>query len=91
MAVYDIAWDAIAPGSRSSWFIHGFNANQAVTLSIVVFGGPGPVFKSVGHATLTQGESMEHVDGTKAYKIHIQNNSANTTTDVHILAQVESL
>ncbi|MEY9979600.1 leucine-rich repeat domain-containing protein [Lysinibacillus sp. RC79] len=56
----------------------------------VVFPGAG-VLNPVGHATLTQGESFEHVDGTKAYKIKIMNNAPFNSCNVHILAQVETL
>ncbi|MEU8541043.1 hypothetical protein AB0C52_13815 [Streptomyces sp. NPDC048717] len=92
MAVYDIGWVTIAANGSYPWFIHGFGANDAVVFSIVVFPGTGPgVLYPVGHATLTQGESFEHVDGTKAYKVYIQNNAPFNTCDVHLLAMVETL
>ncbi|PEU23766.1 hypothetical protein [Bacillus wiedmannii] len=92
MAVRDIGWDTIAANQSTSWFIHGFNANESVVFSIVVFPGSGSgVPNPLGHATLTQGESFQHVDGTKAYKIYIRNNAPFNSCNVHILAQVESL
>lgn len=90
MAVFDIGWDTIAANGSTSWFIHGFNAKQSVAFSIVVFPGTGVPFPA-GHATLTQGESFQHVDGTQAYKIYMQNNAPFNSCNVHILAQVESL
>lgn len=92
MAVRDIGWVTIASNSSTSWFVHGFTNNEAVAFSIVVFPGSGPgVPNPSGHATLTQGESFQHVDGTFAYKIYIQNNAPFNSCDVHILAQVDSL
>jgi hypothetical protein len=92
MAVRDIGWDTIAAGGSTNWFVHGFTSNESVTFSIVVFPGQGAgVLFPAGHATLTQGESFQHVDGTKAYKIYIQNNAPFNSCDVHILAQVQSL
>jgi len=93
MAVRDIGWDTIAAGGSTNWFIHGFASNESVVFSIVVFPGealPGVPFPAA-HATLAQGESFEHVDGTKAYKIYIQNHASFNACDVHILAQVEAL
>lgn len=94
MAVRDIGWGTIAANKSNNWFIHGFNSNESVIFSIVVFPGPGPDVSTVNekaHATLTQGESFQHVDGTKAYKIYIRNNAPFNSCNVHILAQVESL
>lgn len=86
MAINEIGWDTLAPNSSSSWFIHGYTAYEAVTFSIVVSGNVNP-----GHATLTQGESIEHVDRTKAYKIYIQNNAPTSTTYVRILENKQHL
>jgi hypothetical protein len=92
MAVRNIGSDTIAKNSSTSWFIHGFNANESVVFSIVVYPGTGDgVLYPKGHATLTQGESFQHVDGTKAYKIYIRNNAPFNSCIVRILAQVESL
>ncbi|MFD9498051.1 hypothetical protein [Streptomyces sp. NPDC060035] len=92
MAVFDIGWTSIASNGTFNWFIHGFNSKQAVAFSIVVFPGTGAgVPYPVGHATLTQGESFEHVDGTKAYKVYMRNNAPFNSCNVHLLAQVESL
>jgi hypothetical protein len=92
MAVRDIGWISIAPNASFNWFIHGFTAKECVVFSIVVFPGTGPgVPFPQAHATLTQGESFEHVDGTKAYKIYIQNNAPFNSCNVHVLVQVESL
>jgi hypothetical protein len=92
MAVYDEGWDTIAANGSTNWFIHGFSSQESVVFSIVVFPGTGEgVLYPVAHATLTQGESFEHVDGTKAYKIYMQNNAPFNSCDVHVLAQVESL
>ncbi|GAA3379594.1 hypothetical protein GCM10020367_63780 [Streptomyces sannanensis] len=63
-----------------------------MTFSIVVFPGAGEgVPNPVGHATLTQGESFQHVDGTKAYKIYIRNNAPFNSCNFRVLALVESL
>jgi hypothetical protein len=92
MPVQDLGWDTIAANGSTNWFIHGFGSNEAVVFSIVVFPGTGPgVLYPVGHATLTQGESFQHVDGTQAYKIYMQNNAPFNTCDVHVLAIVEDL
>ena len=92
MAVRDYGWDTIAANGSTSWFMHGFGARESVVFSIVVFPGSGPgVLNPVAHATLTQGESFEHVDGTKAYKIYIRNNAPFNSCNIHMLAQVESL
>jgi hypothetical protein len=90
MAVRDLGWDTIAANGSTSWFIHGWGSNESVVFSIVVFPGTG-VSNPVGHATLTQGESFQHVDGTKAYKIYMQNNAPFNSCNVHVLAQVETL
>ncbi len=92
MAVLDIGWATIAANSSLSWFNHGFNNNDAVTYSIVVFAASAPgVPNPAAHATLTQGETFRHVDGTVARKFYIQNNAPFNPCDVHVLAQVESL
>jgi hypothetical protein len=92
MAVRDIGWVTIAANSSTSWFIHGWTSNEAVTYSIVVFPGSGPgVLSPAAHATLTQGEHFQHVDGTFAQKVYIQNNATFNSCDVHLIAQVESL
>ncbi|MGW1987783.1 hypothetical protein ACWCPJ_35915 [Streptomyces collinus] len=92
MPVHDMLWDSIAANQSINWFLHGFGADEAVTFSIAVFPGTGEgVLTPTAHATLTQGESFEHVDGTKAYKIYIQNNAPFNSCDVHVLAIVESL
>ncbi|MBH0779426.1 hypothetical protein [Nocardia bovistercoris] len=92
MAARSIGWDTVAANGSTSWFIHGFTNNEAVSFSIAVFPGTGAgVPNPVGHAVLTQGESFQHVDGTKAYKIYIQNKAPFNTCNVHILAQVESI
>jgi hypothetical protein len=92
MTVFDMGWDTIAANGSVSWFLHGFGATEAVSFSISVFPGTGAgVPFPQAHATLTQGESFEHVDGTKAYKIYIQNNAPFNSCNVHILAQSETL
>jgi hypothetical protein len=92
MAARDILWDSIAANGSTSWFIHGFTDREAVSFSIVVFPGSGPgVPNPAGHAVLTQGESFQHVDGTKAYKVYIQNKAPFNSCTIHLLAQVESI
>lgn len=92
MAVLDIYRTGIAANSNWSLFVHGFTDREAVTFSIVVSPGSGPgVLYPAGHATLTQGESFQHVDGTSAYKIYVQNNAPFNSCGVHVLAQVDSL
>jgi hypothetical protein len=90
MAVRDEGWVTIGPNSSTGWFIHGYTAKESVNYSIVVF-GVGGFPPPLAHATLTQGESFEHVDGTKAYKVYIQNNAPFNSVDVHLISQVESL
>jgi hypothetical protein len=92
MAVLDIGWTSLAANASTDWFIHGYNAKQAVTYSIVVFPGSGdgvPFPKA--DATLFQGRYVQHVDGTFAQVITIRNNAPFNSCDVHLLAQVESL
>jgi hypothetical protein len=89
MAVFDIGWTAIAMNESASWFVHGFNDSQSVVFSIVVSPGRCEALPDA-HATITQGESFEHVDGTKAYKVYLRNNG-NDCCVVRLLAQVESL
>jgi hypothetical protein len=92
MSVVDIGWTTIAANAGMEWFIHGWNNNQAVTYSLVVFPGSGEgVPNPAGHATLTQGEYFLHVDGTFAQKVRIQNNAPFNSCDVHLIAIVESL
>ena len=92
MAIRDEGWTTIAPNSSMSWFIHGYSDKEAVTYSIVVFPGSGPgVPFPAAHATLTQGEHFQHVDGTFARKIYITNNAPFNSCDVHVLSIVESL
>jgi hypothetical protein len=92
MAVMDIFSTSIAANSSWSLFDHGFAANQAVTYSIIVFPGEGQgVLNPAAHATLTQGETFQHVDGTVARKIYVQNNAPFNSVDVHVIAIVESL
>lgn len=91
MDIFDIASVAIAANQSFSLFIHGFTAKQSVVFSIIVFPGTGDgVPFPVGHATLTQGEAFQHVDGTQAYKVLIQNNAPFNSCDVHLVAQVGS-
>ena len=92
MAIRDEGWATVAANSSLEWFIHGYTATEAVTFSIVVFPGTGPgVINPLAHATLTQGEYFQHVDGTFAQKIHIQNNAPFNSCDVHLLSRVDSL
>lgn len=92
MAVADMGFVEVAANSTFEWFIHGWNAKEAVTYSIVVFPGDGPgVPFPVGRATLTQGEYFQHVDGTFAQKIHIRNNAPFNSAHVRVLGQFESV
>jgi hypothetical protein len=94
MAAIDIGWTTIAASQSTSWFIHGWGPNDAVTYSIVVFPGTGEgvPFPS-GRATLTQGESLkwDAVDGSFAHVVYISNLAPFNTCDVHLIAKVESL
>ena len=91
MAVRSIVSGSIAANSSTDWFIHGFTNRESVLFSILVFPGTGAgVLYPKGHATLTQGESFQHVDGTKAYKIYIRNHAPFNTCNYTVLAQVES-
>lgn len=92
MAVYDVGWTTIDANSNTQWFIHGWNDKEAVTYSICVFGAPAPgVLNPLGKATITQVQYMQHVDGTFAQLLSIQNNAPFNPVDVHLLAQYESL
>jgi len=93
MAVSDIGWTTLAPNENHEWFIHGWNATDAVTYSIVVFPGTGPgVLNPLADATLTQGNSIKwNVDGTFAHRVYIKNNAPFNTVNVHLLARHESL
>jgi hypothetical protein len=90
MAVLDIGWTEIAANQSTEWLVHGFTDRQAVTFTIVVFPGVGAgVPFPLGRAAITQVESLEFF-GTKAYVIHIQNHARFNSSDVHLLAIVES-
>jgi hypothetical protein len=92
VAVEDFGSVEIAANGSFAWFIHGFGPTDAVTFSIVVFPGTGAgVPNPVGHATLTQGETFQQVDGTHAFKVYIQNNAPFNSCDFRLLAQVETL
>jgi hypothetical protein len=92
MNVVDLGWLTLAANSSTSWFIHGYTATEAVTYSIVVFPGSGEgVPNPIGHATLTQGEHFQHVDGTFARKIYFANNAPFNSCDIHVLSIVDSL
>jgi hypothetical protein len=82
----------IAANGSHSWFVHGWNNREAVTYSIIVFPGSGAgVLYPKAHATLTQGEHFQHVNGTFAQKVYIKNNAPFNSCNVHLIAQVESL
>lgn len=93
MAVFDIGWTEIAANSATTWFIHGWGPNDAVTYSIVVFPGTGEgVPFPEGRATLTQGESLKwFVDGSFAHVVYIRNNAPFNSSDVHLIAKSETL
>jgi hypothetical protein len=84
-----ILFGAIKPNQSASWFIHGFEKHEAVSFSIVVRPGSG-ARPPVAHAVLTQGDSYQHVDGTQAYKINIQNKAPFNWIWYDLLALVES-
>lgn len=92
MAVSDIAWVTVAANGTFDMFVHGWSDKEAVCFSIIPFPGSGPgVLYPTGHATVSQGETLKHVDGTWGRYVHIQNNAPFNTCDVHIIAQSESL
>ena len=84
-------FDYIAPNGSTSVFLHGYSNNEAVNYSAVVYAGFGEgVPFPKGHATVTQGETFRHVDGTVARKVYVQNNAPFNSCTVDILQQVES-
>ena len=90
MAVRREVVGSVAANSSTSWFIHGYRSNESVVYSLVVFPGSGAgVPNPIAHATLTQGESFQHVDGTKAYKVYIRNHAPFNSCNFQLLAQVE--
>lgn len=84
-------FDYIAPNASTGLFYHGYGDNTAVSYSAVVFAGSGAgVLYPEGHATLTQGETFRHVDGTTARKVYVQNNAPFNSCTVDILELSES-
>jgi hypothetical protein len=90
MAAINIGTWTIAANSGFELFIHGWSPSQTVLYSIIPFPGSG-VPNPVGRATLTQGRHSQHVTGTFAHTIHIQNNAPFNTCNARVIAQVESL
>ena len=66
-------WDYIGPGAGVSVFIHGYSANEAVAYSAVVYPLQGDAYFPLGHINMSDGEVFQHVDGTVARKIYVQN------------------
>ena len=84
-------WDYIAPNEGTNLFYHGYDDNTAVSYSIVVYAGFGDgVPFPAAHATLTQGETFRHVDGTTARKVYVQNNAPFNSCTVDLLELSES-
>lgn len=92
MAAVDIGWFTIAANSSLTAFWHGWTDSEAVYYCVVPFPGDGPgVLYPTGHATLTQGEALKHVDGTWGRWFTVQNNAPFNTCDAHVIAIVDSL
>ncbi len=81
-------FDYIAPNSQAELFNHGWDVTDAVNYSIVVYAGSGPgVPFPVGHATVTEGETRMHVNGTVGRHVYIRNNAPFNSCTVDVLAQ----
>lgn len=81
----------IAPNSSATLFLHGWGLREAVNFSIVAYAGSGNgVLYPVGHATLVEGETKMHVNGTQGRFLHVRNNAPFNSVTVDILAQWES-
>ncbi len=84
-------WDFIAANSGAGLFLHGMRDNQAVSFCIVAFAGSGAgVSNPVARATLTEGETLRHVDGTVARRFHVQNNAPFNSCTVDLLMLTET-
>jgi hypothetical protein len=92
MPAEDYGWVTLAANSGTDWFIHGWSENDAMTYSIVVVPGSGEgVPNPLGAATLTQGQYWQHVDGTFAQTVHIQNNAPFNSCSVRLLSVYDSV
>jgi hypothetical protein len=92
MPAEDFGWTTIAANAGTDWFIHGWGEGDVVTYGIVVIPGSGDgVPNPLGAATLTQGQFFQHVDGTYAQLVHIQNNAPFNSCSVRLIAQYDSL
>jgi hypothetical protein len=85
-AVRAFRWDFIAANSSANLFLHGMRNNEAVSFCIVVFAGSGAgVPNPAALATLTEGQTLRHVDGTVARRFHVQNNAPFNSCTVDLL------
>jgi hypothetical protein len=81
----------IAPNTGANVFIHGYAENAAVVYSARVYAGSGPgVPNPVGHATISQGETFRHVDGTVARKVYVQNQAPFNSCTLDVLKIIET-
>lgn len=78
----------IAPNSEVHLFSHGWSVRQAVNFSIVVYAQRGEgVNYPMAHATIREGETYMHVDGTVARKVYIRNHAPFNGCTVDVVAQ----
>jgi len=72
MALLIYTFHYIAPNQTLGLWQHGYGYKDAVLYSSVSYPIFGQRFFG-GHANLTQGETVVHVDGTVAHRVRVQN------------------
>jgi hypothetical protein len=85
----EFRWDYIGPGASVSVYIHGYSANETVVYSAVVYPLEGDAYIPLGHVNLTQTEVYQHVDGTVAHKVYVQNLASFNPCEVDINVMAE--
>lgn len=89
MALWDVGTAYLASNESTEWFVHGFSDRDWVAFSVSALHA-GCESVPDARATLTQGRSSEHVDGTQGYTVTIQNTGIDCVR-VRLIANIESL
>jgi hypothetical protein len=73
--VYNFSY--IAPGATVGVYVHGYPANMAMVYSMTPYIlDSGTAYTPIAAATLTQGYTQNHVDGTWARTAYVQSNAS---------------
>ncbi|HZR57856.1 MAG TPA: hypothetical protein VFA74_13360 [Terriglobales bacterium] len=85
----EFRFDFIDSGASASVFIHGYDNNESVAYSAVVYAQEGQAYYPLGHINMEQTEVYRHVDGTVARVVAVQNLAPFNpcTVDINILAE----